>query len=105
MSYFDKVRESLHKASIETSRLMSAKLRSEAMASGWPTNIARGMHVQYNDGEFHVHAHPSHKQQVFDLEYGTPSTPPSAAIRRFTNRQGEAEHFLLKRTYTHLGAR
>lgn len=105
MNYLDKVRESLYKASIETSRLMSAKLRTEAVASGWPSHVARGMHVQYNDGEFHVHSHPDHKDQVLDLEYGTPSTPPTAAIRRFTNRQSEAEHYLMRRAHTHLGSK
>ena len=102
MSYLDQVKKSLHKSSIDTSRLMSAKLRSEAMASGWPSHIARGMHVKYNDGEFTVHSHPDHRDHVLDLEYGTPSTSPTAAIRRFNNRQNEAAKFLVHNAYKHL---
>ena len=105
MSYVDHIQESLHKASLETSRFMSAKLRTEARKSGWPAHVASGMHVRYNDGEFTVHSHPEHKNQVLDLEYGTPSTSPTAAIRRFNNRQGEAEHFLIKRTHQHMRSR
>ena len=102
MSYLDKVQESIHKASIETSRMMSAKLRTEAVKSGWPKHIVRGMHVRYEDGEFTVHAHPEHKVDILNLEYGTPGNPPTAAIRRFGNRQREAEHFLVRSAYRHL---
>ena len=81
---------------------MSAKLQNEAIDSGWPVHVAKGMHVKYSDGEFHVHSHPDHKKEVLNLEYGTPSTRPTAAIRRFSNRQSEAEHFLVNRAFYHL---
>ena len=101
MSYLDRISSAIHRASLETSRLMSAKLRTEAKASGWPAHIASSMHVQYRDGEFTVHSHPDHRNQVLDLEYGTPGNPPTAAIRRFNNRQQEAEKFLVHNAYRH----
>jgi hypothetical protein len=38
-----------------------------------------------------------------DLEYGTPNTQPTAAVRRFKNRQDEAEHFFVGRLEKHFG--
>jgi hypothetical protein len=38
-----------------------------------------------------------------DLEYGTPDTQPTAAIRRFKNRQQESEHFFVNRLEQHFG--
>ena len=102
MKYLEQVKKSLHTASHDTSRLMSAKLRTEALASGWPAHIARSLHVRYNEGNFTVHTHPTYKDHVLDLEYGTPSTSPTAAIRRFKNRQYEAEKFLVKNAHRHL---
>ena len=83
---------------------MSAHLRSEARASGWPEHIVSTLHVKHSGGAFTVHAHPDYQKDVMDLEYGTPSTQPTAAIRRFNNRQQEAERFLIKRAFHHAGA-
>lgn len=81
---------------------MSAHLRTEARASGWPDNVVRGLHVTYDDGKFAIRSHPNHKAEVLNLEYGTPDTQPTAAIRRFSNRQHASEYFLLKRAMQHL---
>ena len=83
--------------------MMSAQVRAEARASGWPDHVARGLHVAYADGGFQVNSHDSHYAAAQDLEYGTPGTQPTAAIRRYSNRTGEAQKFLLKRTMHHLG--
>ena len=104
MTYLSKVKESLHKASIETTRMMSAQLRSEARASGWPSHIVRTLHVAHSDGAFTVHSHDDHRAEALNLEYGTPGTQPTAAIRRFANRTSESEKFLLGRTMKHLGS-
>ena len=103
MNRLKHIHDALDKASIETTRFMSAHLRSEARASGWPEHIVRNLHVSHKDGEFNVHAHPNHESHVLDLEYGTPSTQPTAAIRRFSNRQGESADFLVRRAMHHLG--
>lgn len=104
MTYLKAAKESLHKASVETTRFMSAHLRSEARASGWPDHVVRGMHVTYDDGNFAVHSHPDHKAEILNLEYGTPDTQPTAAIRRYANRTAEAQKFLLGRAAKHLGS-
>ena len=93
----------LTRASHETSRLMSSHLRSEAHASGWPKEVTRRMKVTYGKDGFQAHVHDSHKAVADDLEYGTPSTRPTAAVRRFSNRTKEADTFLAGRLNQILG--
>ena len=102
MTYIKKARESLNRASVETTRFMGAHLRSEARASGWPEKIVRNLHVRHSDGAFTIHGNPTHKTEILNLEYGTPDTQPTAAMRRFNNRQQEAEKFMLARTMQHM---
>ena len=95
---------SVHHAARDTTRYMSAQLRAEARASGWPSKIISSLHVRYtsNDG-FTAHVHPSHFEMAQDLEYGTPGHRPTYAIRRFSNRLSESEAFLTERLFAHLG--
>ena len=103
MSKLKHIHSALHQASLDTTRVLGAHLRSETRASGWPHEITRRMRVSYDGDSFHVHSHPGHSAQVADLEYGTPSTQPTAAIRRFSNRTHEAESFLTGRMHQLLG--
>ena len=82
---------------------MSAHLRSEARASGWPDHVVSNLHVTHSNGSFSIHAHPGHRNDVMDLEYGTSSSRPNRAIHRFTTNQKESEKFLVKRMFHHLG--
>lgn len=90
-------------ASHETTRLMSARLRSEAQASGWPSDVSRTLRVSHGKNGFEAHVSKRHYQSAMDLEYGTPNTQPTAAVRRFKNRQDEAEHFFVGRLEKHFG--
>lgn len=94
----------LNQASHDTTRLLSAHLRSQARASGWPEHIVRHMRVSYA-GDFKIGAHPEHMKEIENLEYGTPSTQPTAALRRFGNRTQEAEKFLMGRIAQQLGGK
>ena len=90
--------ESALKHSItETTRAMSGQLRNEARASGWPSHVVRNMKVKYGKDGFETHVHDAHRELAHDLEYGTSSTEPTAAVRRFGNRTHEAEKFLVGR--------
>lgn len=93
----------LEKSSYETAHMLSRQLRHETRASGWPEHIVNRMKVHYHDGEFKIAAHPKHTSHINDLEYGTPSTRPTAAMRRFSNRLQEGESFLVGRMMMHLG--
>lgn len=98
-----KFNQALNSASRETTRLMSAHLRSEAQASGWPNHVSRSLRVSHSKDGFTAHVSSKHYEQAMDLEYGTPSTQPTAAVRRFANRQEEAEHFFVNRLEKHFG--
>jgi len=86
---------------------MSAQLRNEARASGWPDEIISGLHVKYHpEHGFTTNVHPAHYERALDLEYGTPGQQPTYAMRRFSNRDSdriESEGFLLGRIDHHMG--
>jgi hypothetical protein len=89
----------------DTTFILSAHLRSEARASGWPEHIARSVHVRHGAKGFTTHVHPQYKGEALDLEYGRPGQNPTAAMRRGGHRTEQAEHFLIKRTAYHLGGK
>lgn len=96
-------KDALNRASSDASHFLTAHLRSEAHASGWPSDVTRRMSVSHNNGSFDVNVHEKHLNRALDLEYGTPDTQPTAAIRRFSNRTQEAEHFIVGRMSKMLG--
>lgn len=105
MKLVHNIKASLHRASHDTARFMSAHLRSEARASGWPDHLVSGLHVRHSGGSFTVHAHPSSRSDVMNMEYGTTSNQPNRAIHRFNNDQKEAEKFLVGRLGHHMGVK
>lgn len=98
-----KFNKALKTASHETTRFMSAHLRSEAQASGWPSHVSRTLRVSHSKDGFEAHVSAKHHAEALNLEYGTPDTQPTAAVRRFKNRQAEAEHFFVNRLAQHFG--
>jgi hypothetical protein len=96
------VTSAIHKASKETSHLLSAHVRNEAHASGWPTHVARSLNVTHSADGFAVHAHSDHHAEALNHEYGTPGTQPNRAVHRATNRLSPAEHFFVKRLFKHI---
>jgi hypothetical protein len=86
----------LSQAAKETSKVMTAQLRAEAIASGWDTEVANSLSVKFSNNEFKVSSPAKYDKQIKDLEYGTESTQPSPAIRRYSNRTDSAESHLLK---------
>ena len=95
--------KALDKAGHETTHYMRAHLRSEALAHGWPNDVIRHLAIHYKDGAFSIHAHDSHRKEVLDLEYGTPTQRPTAVIRKFNNRQSAVQDFLMLRFNKHMG--
>jgi hypothetical protein len=102
VKHFDHIEGAIHKASREASRYMTSQLRREAVHSSWSDHAVHAIGVSYNKGSFDVSVHPRHKDEVMDYEYGTSDRRPTAAIRRFANRQQETEKFLVGRIGHHL---
>lgn len=97
-----KLTNALNQASHETTRLLSAHLRTEARKSGWSDDVVRSMHVTYDKDGFTSHVGARHYNKALNLEYGTPDTQPTAAVRRFNNRTAEAQHFFVNRLFKHI---
>lgn len=89
-------RKVLSQAAKETTKVMTAQLRAEALASGWDAKVANSLSVKFSNNEFKVNIPPQYEKQVKDLEYGTDSMQPSRAIHRYSNRTDSAESYLLK---------
>lgn len=69
-----------------TSARLTSHLQEHARLSGWPEHIASALSVTHSNGHYSA-TYPEHlASDVFDLEYGTQSSPPSGVIRRFSNR-------------------
>jgi hypothetical protein len=86
----------LSQAAKETTKVMTAQLRSEAIASGWDEEVANALSVKFSNNQFKVSIPARYEKQVQDLEYGTSSSQPARAIHRYSNRTGAAENHLLK---------
>jgi hypothetical protein len=97
-----KLNSALNQASHETTRLLSAHLRTEARKSGWSDDVVRSMNVTYDKDGFAAHVDARNHVKALDLEYGTPTTQPTAAVRRFSNRTAEAQHFFVNRLFKHI---
>ena len=61
-------------------------VKSMARTAGWPNSICKVLSVSYKDRSVKVVYPESLDSEVNDLEYGTPSTPPKAVIRKFNLR-------------------
>ena len=96
-------KRAIQKASIDTSRFMSAGLRKEARASGWPSHVTNSLRMHYDRNGFDVRVHESHQDTAMDYEYGSTEKQPTAAVRRFLNRAQSSEQHFIKQAFKHLG--
>lgn len=65
---------------------LSETLRHHATSHGWPQDLSQSLGVHHHDGHVRVSIPDHLVESAMDLEYGTPSTPPTATIRQFLNR-------------------
>ena len=80
----------------EVARQLTMSLRTYAIASGWPLDIANMLEVVYENGSF-VPAWPrAMTEKVRDLEYGY-SNEPNPVLRRFANRVEKMAYLRLDR--------
>lgn len=96
-------KRALQKASLDTSRYMSAGLRQEARNSGWPRHVVNSLKMHYDRNGFDIRVHDSHEQTAMDYEYGNTEMLPTAAMRRYLNRVQPAEQHFISQAFKHLG--
>jgi predicted transcriptional regulator len=70
-------------------------LRAHLAAHNWDSDVVAHTHVAQEDGSFKVVTHPDYADRAFVHEYGSETTRPTAAIRRFSEGMGETymHHF------------
>lgn len=89
-------RQVLAQSAQKTAVMMTAELRQECLSSGWPSSVVSRIRVKFEGNKFIYDIPEDLKNQVGDLEYGTPSKQLSPALHRYGNRTNNAESFLLK---------
>ena len=76
---------SLKKVATDNAKRIAAveteKLRQNAMNAGWPSDVVSQISIVFDKDKLHVDYPDSVKGSILDLEYGTPSAPPSPVIR------------------------
>jgi hypothetical protein len=65
---------------------LTPEFRDLALAAGWPSNIVFQISVEFFEGALYIDYPEELKEEVEDLEYGTPKSAPNAVIRPFMAR-------------------
>ena len=86
----------LSQAAKETTKVMTAQLRAEAISNGWDADVANSLSVKFSNNKFKITSPAKYDKEINNLEYGTEDTQPSPAIRRYANRTEAAESHMLK---------
>lgn len=85
------------KALSASAKDMTKELRKDARKQGWHEDVLKNMRVKYSDETgFTVKVHPDYEERAFVHEFGSPSTHPTAVIRKFRNRSTKSEELFLK---------
>lgn len=93
----------LKAAGADTAKLMTTQLREDMLSSGWDSRLVSKIRVRFVNNKFDISIPDKFKDAVSSLEYGSSSTPPSAVLRKFSNRTQEAEKFLSQRAVAYMG--
>lgn len=65
---------------------LNEDLYRSALSSGWPSDVAAYLTVDFSDNKMAIRYPERLKSEVETLEYGNERKRPTAVIRRFNNR-------------------
>jgi hypothetical protein len=97
-----KTHSGISRAAHETAAYMTADIRHSALEHGWHPDVVDNMHVHYDGKKFHVKIAESHAEQAFKHEYGDGVNPPTAVLRKYSNRAEVPSQVLYSRIAEHL---
>ena len=83
-------------AAEDTAKFITEDLKGLASKHAWSTEAIDGVSVNYNNSEFSVDVNPEVEREVFTLEYGTETAPPTAVFRKYGSNTKDAERFFIK---------
>ena len=89
------------KAAHDTALLMTADLRNKAVNDGWDPEVAKAMRVEFTEDGHIVRIAKNHQESAHKHEYGSEGTPPTASIRKYSNKIDSKEHLFLSRLKHH----
>ena len=72
-------------------RQYSEALRDHLSDAGWPPAVTAPLRVRHGDEGFDIDIPDSVEKQVLDLEYGTPDSAPTGALRQFRAQMGRMD--------------
>lgn len=98
-----KLVDAARKAAQQTSLLMTADIRQSAMDSGWSSDIASNTLVMFDGSQYQVSVHSEFEGQAMDLEYGTPTSRPTAVFRKYANNTQPIEKAFVSSLEKELG--
>jgi hypothetical protein len=99
------LRDAIEKASHDTAAYVTADLRHSARESGWDEEVVSNLRVHHGEDGYNVMVPDDLKDRAFVHEFGDEKTPPSAAIRKYSNNHSVAAQVMLKNIEKHLGGR
>ena len=65
---------------------MTEDIRRHAVDHGWDPVVAGTLHIKYENGNYKVHIPEEHADNAFKFEYGSETTSPTAAIRKYAKK-------------------
>jgi hypothetical protein len=81
-------------AAKETSKFMTAKLRTDAVASGWDTDVANSISVKFVKNAWKINVPRKYKDAVWAANYGSENSQPTAVLHRLDNSDEAEKYFL-----------
>jgi hypothetical protein len=69
----------------ELSKELTGQLQKHALQDGWDPKVAAGLTVSFNGTSLNAAHENQYGTMMFDLEFGTETTPPKATIRKMGN--------------------
>lgn len=95
--------DAARKAAHQTSLLMTSDVRQVAMENGWSSEVASNTHIMYDGSSYQVAVREDLESQAMDLEFGTPSTRPTAVFRKYANNTQQVEQAFIATLEKELG--
>jgi hypothetical protein len=94
---------SARKAAKNAANLMTFDVQKAAIQNGWSEDVAYATQVVFKNDKYQVSVSNKLDSKALDLEYGTPRSRPTAAIRKFANNTTAAQNSIVKALENELG--
>lgn len=95
--------EAALKAAEDTAVVLTHGVRDSAVSHGWDDGIVSNMAVSYSNNSYSVDIHPEVEPLAMDKEFGTETSRPTAAIRKYGNDLSKAEQAFIRSLELQLG--